>query len=140
MSTTIGLNADQLALKPGQEAKFGKDLVHFRHDFIRSGLFGDDRLAELVDRYSCEYYMIATMHGTGECPEWRNGDFNGASRRIRSACYPRRPSMVVLAPPRSRSTQIRQSGQCGFCRDRSAQSGVQFQPKEVESADLVPRC
>ena len=79
MPRTMPTKAEHLVFEPGQEAAFGTDLVKFKHDFVDSGLFEDDRLARLIDRYPREYYMIATMHAAGERPEWRNGDLDGAS-------------------------------------------------------------
>lgn len=69
----------ELNFDDGQGAAFGSGLAHFPHHFNQSSLFTDDKLAELIDRYPREYYMITTMTTVGEQPEWRNGDFNGAS-------------------------------------------------------------
>jgi len=64
---------------PDGVAQFGKEMCHFQHDFLTSGLFTDERLAELIERYPREYYMITTMTEQGQKPEWRNGDLNGVS-------------------------------------------------------------
>lgn len=64
---------------PNGVSQFGKDVSHFQHDFLTSGLFTDERLAELIERYPREYYMITTMTQQGQKPEWRNGDLNGVS-------------------------------------------------------------
>ena len=61
--------------KPG----FGRDLVHFQHNFQDSGLFTDAKLAELIGKYPREYYMITTMSEEGGKRIWRNGDFDDAS-------------------------------------------------------------
>ncbi|MDA7945947.1 MAG: cupin-like domain-containing protein [Hyphomicrobiaceae bacterium] len=74
--------ANTLAFEPGHDTSFGSGLSHFRHGFNESGLFTDKKLAELIDSYPREYYMITTMSGAGERPEWRNGDFNGASGKF----------------------------------------------------------
>ena len=58
---------------------FGRDLVHYKHNFQESGLFSDDALASLIEDYPREYYMITTMNEQGGRRVWRNGDFNGAS-------------------------------------------------------------
>ncbi|SDP28586.1 hypothetical protein SAMN04488061_2722 [Filomicrobium insigne] len=60
-------------------SQFGKGLSHFQHDFLSSGLFTDERLARLIERYPREYYMITTMTQQSQKPEWRNGDLNGVS-------------------------------------------------------------
>lgn len=64
---------------PGDQGKFGRGLVHFRHGFNETGLFGDEQLADLIDGYPREYYMITTMTEAGGKAVWRNGDFDRAS-------------------------------------------------------------
>ena len=78
-SETAVSSAPAVAFQPGQEKDFGTGLVHFQHGFNESGLFTDDKLAELINRYPREYYMITTMTGEGAASEWRNGDFDGVS-------------------------------------------------------------
>ena len=68
-----------IEFQPGQENAFGSGLAHFRHGFNETGLFSDEKLAALIDRYPREYYMITTMTGEGAAAEWRNGDFDRAS-------------------------------------------------------------
>jgi hypothetical protein len=55
-------------------AKFGTDLVNIPHRMGESGLFTDEALAELIDSYPREYYMLTTMTPQGERQVWRNGD------------------------------------------------------------------
>ena len=55
---------------------FGKSTSVFNHDFASSGLFTDEKLAELIERYPREYYMINTMTAQGDKPEWRSGEIN----------------------------------------------------------------
>ena len=64
-----------------QEAidNFGHGLSHFDHNFADTGLFTDDKLAELIERYPREYYMINTMTAQGDEPEWRSGEINNIS-------------------------------------------------------------
>ncbi len=64
-----------------QEAidNFGYGLSHFDHKFAETGLFTDDKLAELIERYPREYYMINTMTAQGDEPEWRSGEINNIS-------------------------------------------------------------
>jgi len=64
---------------PGDATKFGTDLVHYQHNLSSSGLFTDAALADLIENYPRQYYMITTMTEAGEQQIWRNGDFNGAS-------------------------------------------------------------
>lgn len=58
---------------------FGYGLSHFKHRFAESGLFTDEKLAELIERYPREYYMINTMTAQGDEPEWRSGEINNIS-------------------------------------------------------------
>lgn len=58
---------------------FGKSTSVFNHDFASSGLFTDEKLAELIERYPREYYMINTMTAQGDKPEWRSGEINNVS-------------------------------------------------------------
>lgn len=60
-------------------ANFGKGLSHFNHRFAESGLFTDEKLAQLIERYPREYYMINTMTAQGDKPEWRSGEINNVS-------------------------------------------------------------
>ena len=72
-------SSDQMLNFPKQSPQaFGEDLVQFQHNFADTGLFTDDALAELIDRYPREYYMITTTNEKGGQVEWKNGDFNGA--------------------------------------------------------------
>ena len=59
--------------------KFGSGLVHFQHNLRDSGLFSDDKLAELIERYPREFYVLTTMAKQGGDPVWHNGDLNGVS-------------------------------------------------------------
>ena len=63
----------------GERSAFGCGFAHFKHKFNETGLFTDEKLAALIDRYPREYYMLTTMTRVGDKPVWRNGDFNGAS-------------------------------------------------------------
>ncbi len=58
---------------------FGSGLSHFNHNFAETGLFTDEKLAELIERYPREYYMINTMTAQGDEPEWRSGEINNIS-------------------------------------------------------------
>ena len=69
----------RLTFKAGQELAFGQGLSQCRHDFADSGLFSDEKLAALIDRYPREYYMITTTTQSSDGLEWHNGDLNGAS-------------------------------------------------------------
>lgn len=60
-------------------ANFGHGLSHFQHNFADSGLFTDEKLAQLIERYPREYYMINTMTAQGDKPEWRSGEINNVS-------------------------------------------------------------
>ncbi len=82
MTKSATTAASNLKFEPGHDMSFGEGVSHFRHGFAESGLFTDEKLAELIDSYPREYYMITTMSGAGEQPEWRNGDFNGASGKF----------------------------------------------------------
>ncbi len=62
--------------------KFGDSFVHFRHRFLESGLFTDDKLAELIERYPREFYVLTNMTKQGDEPVWRNGDLNGVSGKF----------------------------------------------------------
>ena len=75
----LGGAASTATFNDGEAEKFGHDFVHFKHNLLQSGLFSDEKLAELIDRYPREYYMITTMTQQGEKPVWRNGDLNGVS-------------------------------------------------------------
>ncbi|GJM02817.1 MAG: hypothetical protein DHS20C08_13180 [Rhodomicrobium sp.] len=68
-------------IEANQEAveNFGKGLSHFNHNFAESGLFTDEKLAQLIERYPREYYMINTMTAQGDKPEWRSGEINNVS-------------------------------------------------------------
>ena len=74
-ATTNGL----IEFRPGERSAFGSGFAHFQHKFDQSGLFTDEKLAALIDRYPREYYMLTTMTRVGDKPVWRNGDFNGAT-------------------------------------------------------------
>lgn len=67
----------QLAFPAGDEAAFGSGLVHFKHPFADSGLFSDDRLAELIERYPREYYLVNAVFGPENRPDWRSGTLEG---------------------------------------------------------------
>lgn len=56
---------------------FGSGFAHFRHGFNETGLFDDECLAELIDRYPREHYVFTTMTETGGERIWRNGGFGG---------------------------------------------------------------
>jgi hypothetical protein len=58
-------------------SRFGSGFAHFRHGFNETGLFGDECLAELIDRYPREHYVVTTMTETGGERVWRNGGFGG---------------------------------------------------------------
>ncbi len=70
---------DLLSFPDDNAHALGSGFVHFRHNLLESGLFSDEKLAELIERYPREFYMITTMTGQDEAPEWRNGDLAGAS-------------------------------------------------------------
>lgn len=53
---------------------FGRDLVSVKHNMLDSGLFTDDALADLIDRYPREYFMFDTMIVDGARQVWRHGD------------------------------------------------------------------
>ena len=66
-------------LTKDQAKDYGTGLVKFKHCLHESGLFEDDKLAELIDKTPREYYMITHMNVEGRKMIWRNGDFNGLS-------------------------------------------------------------
>lgn len=68
-------------IKASAEAtrNFGHGFSHFQHNFAYSGLFTDEKLAQLIERYPREYYMINTMTAQGDKPEWRSGEINNVS-------------------------------------------------------------
>ncbi len=66
-----------LSIADAQE--YGSGLVKFHHKLQETGLFEDDKLADLIDRTPREYYMITHMNVVGKKMVWRNGDFNGLS-------------------------------------------------------------
>ncbi len=72
MSKLIDLSVEQ-----GKD--YGSGLVKFHHHLNETGLFDDDKLAELIDNTPREYYMITHMNVEGRKMIWRNGDFNGLS-------------------------------------------------------------
>lgn len=53
---------------------FGEGFVKIQHRLLDSGLFTDEALARLIDRYPREYYHINNMYGEGEDRVWRDGD------------------------------------------------------------------
>ncbi len=79
MNTAQTLDTGHLTFAAGQDKAFGQNLSQCKHDFADSGLFTDEKLAALIDRYPREYYMITTTTTSGGALEWHNGDFNGAS-------------------------------------------------------------
>lgn len=64
---------------PHERTAFGSGFAHFRHRINQSNLFSDEQLADLIDRYPREYYMITTMTRIGDKPVWRSGDLGEAS-------------------------------------------------------------
>ena len=65
---------------------FGSGLSLFHHRFQESGLFTDEKLAELIERYPREYYMLNTMTAQGDEPEWRSGEIcNMAGQKVLQA-------------------------------------------------------
>ena len=80
MDQTVSQNTEStINLLPYERTAFGSGFAHFQHTIDQSGLFTDEKLAELIDQYPREYYMITTMTRIGDQPVWRNGDFGGAS-------------------------------------------------------------
>lgn len=79
MDVTSLTKPGHLTFENGQQQAFGQNLSKCRHDFAETGLFSDEKLAELIDRYPREYYMITTTTEAEGGLEWHNGDFNGAS-------------------------------------------------------------
>ena len=79
MSELKSTACEHLTFEAGQDKSFGHGLSRCRHNFADTGLFSDEKLAALIDRYPREYYMITTTTETGGILEWHNGDFNGAS-------------------------------------------------------------
>ena len=61
-------------VEKGGADNFGKGQVSIQHNLNDSGLFTDDALAELIDRYPREFYMLNTMTKVGEEKVWRSGD------------------------------------------------------------------
>ncbi len=74
-------NIETSSIEASDEAveNFGTGFSHFKHRFASSGLFTDDKLAELIERYPREYYMLNTMTAQGDKPEWRSGEINNIS-------------------------------------------------------------
>ena len=68
-----------LEFQTGDEEKFGSGLVHFQHQFTESGLFSDAELAALIERYPREYYLVNTIFGSEDAPDWRSGTLDGLS-------------------------------------------------------------
>jgi len=68
-----------LEFQSGDEHQFGEGLVHFKHQFAESGLFTDAELAKLIERYPREYYLVNTIFGPEEAPDWRSGTLEGLS-------------------------------------------------------------
>ena len=86
--------AKWINLNKEQSDQFGTGTVAYKHRLRESGLFEDDRLAELIERTPREHYMITSMNHTsmnhtsmnhasrsheGEKTIWRNGDFGRLS-------------------------------------------------------------
>lgn len=61
-------------ISEGSADNFGKGQVSIEHRLNDSGYFTDEALAELIDRYPREYYMLNSMTKQGEERIWRHGD------------------------------------------------------------------
>ena len=68
-----------LDLEDGQADLFASGLAEFKHGFAQSGLFSDDALAALIEKYPREYYMINMMSPIGKKQVWRHGEIAGLS-------------------------------------------------------------
>lgn len=73
MSTTIETASDLISFPDNNGDQFGTGFVHFQHKLADSGLFTDEKLAELIDKCPPEYGMITTIVGAENKPEWQNG-------------------------------------------------------------------
>ncbi len=66
---------------PEHTALWGRHPIKLRHTLHSSPLFSMDGLAELIDRYPRQFYMLVHMGGTGGKRFWREGDIAGMPGR-----------------------------------------------------------
>ncbi len=66
-----------LELDQSQADRYGKHEVACKHNFVESGLFTDDKLAELIERYPRAHYNVNTMNREGEQRFWCDGEIDG---------------------------------------------------------------
>jgi hypothetical protein len=59
--------------------RFGKDTILFNHRLRETGLFTEQALAELIERYPAEHYNINTMGFDPANPVWREGEVGNVS-------------------------------------------------------------
>ncbi len=64
----------------------GKEVITLEHNFLESGLFSDEKLADLIENYPREYYLLTTMTEQGSTragqttkQQWFQGDINNLS-------------------------------------------------------------
>jgi hypothetical protein len=69
----------QLAKLQSGPGRFGHDLVTIEHTMADSGLFTDEALADLIDRYPRDYFLFDAMTVNGSRQIWRHGDPAGLS-------------------------------------------------------------
>jgi hypothetical protein len=59
--------------------RFGKDTILFNHRLRETGLFTEEALADLIERYPAEHYNINTMGFDPANPVWREGEVGDVS-------------------------------------------------------------
>ena len=68
-----------LDLDQNRADRFGDHEVACKHRFAESGLFTDERIAELIERYPRANYNVNTMNRQGEQRFWRDGEIGDLS-------------------------------------------------------------
>lgn len=65
--------------QPHHNSLFGKHTMKLNHRLTESGLFTEDVLSELVDRYPRELYNLNTIGTDARKQNWREGHLDGVS-------------------------------------------------------------
>ena len=68
-----------LDLDQNRADRFGDHEVACKHRFAESGLFTDEKIAELIERYPRANYNVNTMNRQGEQRFWRDGEIGDLS-------------------------------------------------------------